>query len=268
LETLAESHETRTRFRNHEWIAADMRIESTDFMVGVVGFADTEQLRDFDPQTFSWLKGEIREAFGASERTMVPFAIDLREDKRWVGFGTASRIQPAGFASGFEATLNAAIEKVGQMPTDWAVDLVQPKELVEQWLLAHPGVVKFSRTVRLHNPVSHIDDDRSEMQALAARTKTETFSAQRNRTLEIANNPLFEEKLSGIETGDLDVVLIAKEGSTEVRFSSKQHSDHTFIDDYGQDLERGMELVLRAVAEYGGGPPRQGQLQDGGDTDG
>src|SRR5262249_4267946 len=162
-----------------------------------------------------------------------------------------------------EATLNAALARLGRLPTDWAVDLVQPKELVEQWLLEHPGVIRFKRTVRFHNPVDHIDDDRAEMRKLAAPTKTEEVSAGRNQTLEIANNPLFEEKLAGLETGDLDVVLHAREGSTTVRFSSREHADTTLIDDYGQDLEHGIELVLRAISEYSDGPARQGRLDDG-----
>ena len=78
--------------------------------MGILGFAAVETFRDLDPTTFSWLKGPITQIVGASERTMVPFAVDLREHERWVAFGTSLRIQPQGFASGFEATINAAYD--------------------------------------------------------------------------------------------------------------------------------------------------------------
>jgi len=95
MRALAESHQTRAQFRGREWIAADLKILPTeDHMTGVLGFTDEETLRDFDPAAFSWVKGPIHIQEGASERTMVPFAIDLRDDKRWVAFGTSTRIQP------------------------------------------------------------------------------------------------------------------------------------------------------------------------------
>jgi hypothetical protein len=257
MRMLSQSHQTRALFRGHEWVAADMRLlPSEDFMTGVLGFADEELFRDLDPAAFSWLKGPSRTVEGASERTMVPFAIDLRESERWIAFGTSLRIQPPGFTAGFEATLNAAVAAVGNglMPTEWEVDLVTGPQRVEEWLEIHPNVTKFTRVVRLHNPREKLDADRAEMKALAARTKTETFSIStaRGQHLNVRNNPEFESRLEGLDTGDLDVYLEARdvERGTKVVFSSKQMVDKRWVDDYGDDLELGMELMLRAVQEY------------------
>jgi len=223
-------------------------------MSGVLGFSDEETFRNLDPASFSWIKGQTKTIEGASERTMVPFAIDLRDDARWVAFGTSLRIQPSTFAVVFEAVLNAAVESVGEglMPTDWEVDLVLGKQRVEEWILEHPNVVKFTRTVRLHNPREKLDADRAEMQALAARVKTETFGTGGRGTahLELQQNPEFEQKLEGLETGDIDVALEAREGSTRLTFSSRSMADRRWVDDYGEDLELGMEIMLQAVQDY------------------
>jgi hypothetical protein len=255
---LAESHETRAEFRGNEWVAADLKLDSSgDFMVGVLGFSAVETFRDLDPATFSWLKGPTHMVEGASERTMVPFAIDLREHERWIAFGTSLRIQPQGFASGFEATLNAALDKLGLMPTEWEVDLVLGKARVEEWLLEHPAVISFTRIIRFPNPDRLIDQDRADMQALAARTKSETFSVPRPRSrkkasyLAVRENPNFDRKLEGIETGDLHVHLEAVEGQSKVTFDSRGMADRTWVPDYGEDLETGMELMLQAVQDYG-----------------
>jgi hypothetical protein len=268
MRVLVESHETRAEWRGNEWVAADLSLDpSGDFMTGILGFADLETFRDLDPAAFSWLKGPVTQIVGASERTMVPFAIDLREHERWVAFGTSLRIQPQGFAAGFEATLNAALEKLNLMPSEWNVDLVLGKARVEEWLIEHPTVVVFQRTVRLHNPSRMIDDDRAEMRQLAARTKKETFSVPTPRSAKNASwlatreNELFERKLEGLDTGDLDVHLEAVEGRTRVTFDSSRRADRASVEDYGNDLEFGMELMLRAVQEYASRRNVQGTLQ-------
>lgn len=52
---LAESRETRAVVRDREWIAADMSLDASGtFMTGVLGFAEEEVLRDFEPEAFSW----------------------------------------------------------------------------------------------------------------------------------------------------------------------------------------------------------------------
>lgn len=262
MEALAESRETRAEFRGATWIAADLSLDASgDFMSGVLGFSDVNVLVDFEDAAFSWLKGATHEHEGASERTMVPFAVDLREHERWVAFGTSPRIQPQGFAAGFEATLNGALDRLGLTPSEWEVDLVLGKARVEEWLIEHPNVVKFTRIVRFQNPGRSLDDDRAEMRALAARTKSETFTVPVTRPtkagerkpshLAVQDNPDFNSKLEGLDTGDLDIHLEAVEGSTRVTFDSRRMADRSLVEDYGSNLERGMEIMLRAVQEYG-----------------
>lgn len=253
MRALAESRETRALFRGREWIAADLKMLPTeDHMIGVLGFTAEEAFRDFDPAAFSWVKGPVRIHEGASERTMVPFAIDLRDDKRWVAFGTTARIQPPAFANGFETALNAAVGKLGLMPTEWEVDLVVGVARVEEWLELHPNVTRFTRIVRFHNPTIKLDRDREEMRALAARTKTETFTTApaRGKLLNIRDNPVFERGLEGLDTGDLDIELEARQGISKATFSTRRIADRTWVEDYGDDLESGMELMLRAVQDY------------------
>jgi hypothetical protein len=126
-------------------------------MMGVLGFSQPERLTDFDEETFSWIKGERRTEHGASERTMVPFAVDIREEYRWVAFATAYRIRPSGFARGLASTLTTAVTKAGKIPVEWDVDLVADVTEVEEWLERHPDVFHFERVLRLSQPCA---DDR------------------------------------------------------------------------------------------------------------
>jgi len=148
--------------------------------------------------------------------------------------------------------LNAAVGKLGLMPTEWEVDLVLGVARVEVWLEQHPIVTKFTRIIRLHNPTIKLDRDREEMRALAARTKTETFTTapSRGKSLSVRDNPEFERGLEGLDTGDLDIELEARQGRSKVTFSTRRLADRTWIPDYGNDLEEGMEAVLRALQDY------------------
>jgi hypothetical protein len=147
--------------------------------------------------------------------------------------------------------LNFALARRRQAPSEWEIDLVTEVTRVETWLLEHPGVVRFRRTVRYHNPVDNLDDERAEMRALAAQTKTETFSAARNKTLRVRGSEEFVRKLDGLGTGDVDILIEAREGSTKATFNSKNQYEWDYVDDFGEDLELGMEIVVRAVLDYG-----------------
>ena len=248
---LAESHETHAPIHGREWIAADMTLDpSGDFMTGVVGFSDEEQLRAFEDEAFSWLKGPIRTEEGASERTMVPFAIDLRENHRWVGFATSTRIRPSGFVVGFAAALNAAVGRLGLLPSEWEVDLVVGRSRVEEWIELHPDVFKLHRVVRRPNPGRRVDDDLEAMRRLGARQKKEEYTPGRNRTFNLRENDEFEKLLEGLDTGDVEITLHARHGSTEAVFRSRELADFRMIDDFGRDLSLGMQLVLDAVRQY------------------
>src|SRR6266511_1956249 len=184
-------------------------------------------------------------AEGVSKRTMVPFAVDLREDRRWVAFAPTQRIQLASFKKGFAVVLNAAVQSLRLFPSEWEFDLVLQKRTIEEWIAEHGEVFFFLRKVKLSNPGREIDDDRAEMRALAARTKEESFRASYNRTLNLEGSEAFSRKLDGIDTGDLEVVLRARgAGGTQFEFRSEKQPDGTLVTDFGDNLEEGMELVL------------------------
>src|SRR6266545_5352803 len=90
-------------------------------------------------------------AEGASRRTTVPFAVDLREDRRWVAFAPSARIQPASFRRGFAAVLNTAVARLQLWPSEWEFDLVLQKRTVEEWIAEHDQVFYFRRKVKLTN---------------------------------------------------------------------------------------------------------------------
>jgi hypothetical protein len=252
MRALAESRQTRAEIDEREWVAADLALDiSGDFMTGVLGYAESELRRDFEDDAFSWIKGRTSMAEGASRRTTVPFAVDLREDRRWVAFAPSGRIQAASFRRGFAAVLNAAVSRLELWPSEWEFDLVLQKRTVEEWIAEHDEVFYFRRKVKLTNPGREIDEDRSEMRALAARSKEEIFKASYGRTLRLEDSEEFSRKLDGVETGDLEVYLRARgpEG-TEFVFKSEDQPERTFVADFEDNLEEGVDRVLDALREY------------------
>lgn len=257
---LASSRRTQTAQRGkggeliRTWTAADMTIEpSGEFMTGTLGFSSPEDRKVFNAEAWSWVKGELIGLDAASRGTVVPFAVDLRESHRWVAFAPTGRIQPVTFASGLERALNTAVAEAGLIPTEWEVDLVTSRAEIEEWLETHPLVYFMRRIVKMSNPGREFDSDRAEMRALAARKKTEEFSAQRGRTLDI-DSETFAEKIDGTQTGDVELQLIAhREGAGDVKFYSRRSADEELIDDFGADLMRGMEFVLVALQVYARG---------------
>jgi hypothetical protein len=252
MRILAESRETRAEADDREWVAADLTLDSSgDFMTGVLGFVESELRRDFEDEAFSWLKGRTDTAEGATRRTVSPFAVDLREDRRWVAFAVTSRIQPTTFRRGFSVALNAAVLRLNLWPSEWEVDLVLQKRTVQEWIAEHGEVFYFRRKVKLTNPGREIEEDRAEMRALAARSKEETFKASYGRTLRLQDSEEFIRKLDGVETGDLEVFLRARgpEGS-EFVFTSDEQPEHTFVPDFGDNLDEGIDRVLDALREY------------------
>lgn len=89
------------------------------------------------------------------------------------------------------------------------------------------------------------------MKTLAADLTPETFSTQKRKSdLRVENNPDFAELLEGLDTGDVDVYFEARKETSKVSFSSKSRADQRWVEDYGADLEYGMEVMLRALGEY------------------
>ncbi|MGI5285136.1 hypothetical protein ACQEVF_17630 [Nonomuraea polychroma] len=234
------------------WFAADMAIEpGNEFMTGTFGFAEMAQRRQFNSQAWSWVQGDTEVSEVASEDTVVPFAVDLREHQRWVAFSTAARLQPAGFTKYFEEIITQALGEDGIFSTEWDVDLITSRASVEAWLSDNPLVHRLRRTVKFSNPGRDIDSDRMEMRALAARRKTEEFAAARNGVLNTESEE-FQSKLEGTETGDLELELTARgaQGASEAQFKSKESADSKQVDDFGRDLVNGMRIVLDALREY------------------
>ncbi|MBU8825820.1 hypothetical protein [Mycolicibacterium goodii] len=267
---LAESHKTIHTIRStggrpgRTWVAADMSVTpDNNFMTGVLGYSEQQQQVTFDDESFSWMKGEVESSDSANEQTIVPFAVDLRSDQRWVAFATTSRLQPQSFSTGLESVFNEAVIAVGLIPVDWEVDLVTSTSRIMEWLRENPRVHKLRRTLKFSNPGKDLDDDRAEMRALAANRKTEEFKAPRGKTLNIDSQE-FESKLEGTETGNLHVILESRgsHGVRNVKFNSNDTVDNSLVEDFGSDLQRGIEIVLAALREYvaSKGDPEQPQL--------
>jgi hypothetical protein len=235
------------------WSAGDMTIipPQNYFMTGTFGFTEQAEHRAFNAEQWSFVSGDTEISNVASEETVVPFAVDLREHNRWVAFSPAPRLQPAGFTKHFEEIITEALSAGSRLATEWEVDLITSRASVEAWLADHPLVHKMRRTVKFSNPGRDIDTDRQEMRALAARRKTEEFAAPRNGVLN-TNSEEFLSKLNGTETGDLDLELTARgdQGVSEVQFKSKESADSSQVDDFGRDLMLGMTTVLNALREY------------------
>ena len=251
MRALADSGETEAEVRGERFRAADLRTDPTDtFMTGLIGFVERETFRQFEDEAFSWIKGQTEEVEGATTATVVPFAIDLREHRRWTAFVVSTRIRSNVFRSALAATLNAAADTLGLLPTEWEVDTVLSVSTIEDWVTEHPEIIEFTRSVRLTNALKDVDEARRKMRELAATKQSETFKPPRGGALEIAANPVFEEMIGGVATGDMDVLLVARFGGAQVRFRSIDHADRIAIDEYGVDLERGVELVLRVLQEF------------------
>jgi hypothetical protein len=239
------------------WIAADLTIDDAQtYLTGLLGFEDEDQRIHFDRENNSWKKGETETAEGASSKALVPFAVDLDDGARWVAFAQAPRIPPPTFRTGFELTLNAAREHL-EWPTNWEVDLVTSESTVHEWVLDHPDVKMIRLTIKLPNPGRDLSEDIEQMRALAARTKREEFKALYNRELNVLTpagdlSEPFKDVIRGSDKGQVEIALEAR-GPTNRSghwFSSSTYTDRTWIEDYGQDWDLGVALVLAELRRY------------------
>lgn len=253
---LAESRKTIAVTRStggrpdRTWIAADMTTDPRgEFMTGVLGFEVVDEVRTFDEGTWSWSKAEATPMMGAPSSTTVPFAIDLRESRRWVAFATSSSIRHQNFGTGLALVLNQAIRDLQLWPTDWEFDLVLSRGTVRQWIESHPNVYRIVRTLKFSNPGLDLDAERTAMRALGANRLTEEFAARRSEILR-TDSAEFESKLEGIETGDARLQIWARGQSVDAEFRSDDAADFQFVDDFGNDLALGMEYVLAALRDY------------------
>jgi hypothetical protein len=247
---LAASHRTETTVQGTRWIASDLEIRNGgDTMVGLLGFALQGQLLTFSEDDFSWLKAEAFTVTGAQPDTIVPFAVDLREHRRWVAVATSARIQHNAFAKGLAAVLNAAVLDLELMPTDWEVDMVTSRSDVLDWVAQHPAVNKFRRIVKFSNPGRDLDEDKANMRALGATVKDEEYRALNGKTLRLQGNEAFYSLLDGMERGDVEVELWSRQGGVRERYFSKKRPDETFIANF-DNYQDGMTYVQEALLVY------------------
>jgi hypothetical protein len=256
LHRLADSALTVATIRDTTYIAADLTFDASGmFMTGLLGFTEQEVLRQFETRAFSWIKGDVRDIFGATTRTVVPFAIDTRENRRWGAYAVSSRIRSLVFRRALAATLNEAVAALRLLPSEWEVDPVSNVSTVVDWVDDHPDIVRFSRRIQLTNPLVDVDEARRRMRALGAREDEETYRAWRNETLTV-DNDTFRELIADMETGDIEVILVARTGASgHTTYKSSGHVERTQVPNFGSDLPAGVEAVLdvlRAFSEQRG----------------
>lgn len=254
MQALADSGRLRAGRGTRTYIAGDLQtVDQGAYMIGVLGYQVTEEVRSFAEEGMSWIKGQTTVTEGALRDTTVPFAVDMRSDRRWVAFAPSARIQPSGFAAVFREVLNAAVRELDLWPSDWDVDLVTSPSTIRAWVEAHPRVFKLSRVVRTTNPGVDLSDERARMAALRARTKKEEYTAGYAQDLKVSDNPAFEEAIEGVEQGDVDIRMTARGDGRNVTFSSTKRHDESSVEAFDGDLVRGMELVLTALKGYSAG---------------
>ncbi|MCA1606431.1 MAG: hypothetical protein LC775_13400, partial [Acidobacteria bacterium] len=112
MQRLAESRRTRYQDLNsageltRTWIAADMRTDpSGTFLAGTLGYSIREDRKAFDEESWPWIKGETDPEDRASQRTVAPFAVDLREGYRWVAFSPIGHLTSASLRSGLQKVI-------------------------------------------------------------------------------------------------------------------------------------------------------------------
>ena len=90
---------------------------------------------------------------------------------------------------------------------------------------------------------------------MAARRKEETFTAHHNQSLRVVNydgrmNDDMKKIIEGIDIGQVTVSMEARGPDGIRKFSSATNTDETYISDFADDWQLGIELVLDALREY------------------
>lgn len=205
------------------WIAADLQwTPDQRFVTGILGYKEERVDVDFDEESWSWTKGAEESRDTASDRSLVPFAIDAEDDARFVAFIPTSGLRRGGFRRGLQKVLQAAVATQGILGHDWEVDLIVEEQILRAWIADHPDVFRLNRTVKFTNPGAVLDEDRRRMDELQAERKYERYSARRGQTLDTSTGD-FGELIDGIEEGFVDIALASRGpgGHGEVTFSTK-----------------------------------------------
>lgn len=241
-----------------EWIAADLewRGANDDFVVGMLGYVDEHTRRDFDEENGSWVKGNRWQAGGARDEALVPFAVDAREDRRYVAFATGGGLTQLQFLGGFKRAVNKAVGDLGLWPVDWDVDLVTLRQDVYDWLRDHRDVKIVTRIVRLPNPGGDLSDIRARMRALRSREGLETYKSRIGKELAVVDEdgeptePMVE-LTEGLEEGDVELRMEARSSGHDLSpvFNSLERSHFTIAQSWEDDLS-GMQTVLETLIEF------------------
>ena len=234
------------------WIAADIEVTGDEeFIFGLIGFQTVETQYPFEPESHSWTKERRGGPAVGSDRTLVPFAVDIRPDRRWVAFTTTQKVTRSAFANAFQEALNQAVAALHLFPTVWEVDLVTSPTTIERWLAEHPDVVVIKRIVKLPNPVRDLSGMYAEMRDLNAHRTTQEHAAAPGEVLDVHGPSTLSQLTEGVQQGNVALTITSRgEGRARPRFSTSVGSDTAFIEDFGDDLETGKERVLRALTHY------------------
>jgi hypothetical protein len=246
---LAVSKSTRAEYNDRVWIAADMDFtDDSEFLTGILGYASVDVRTQFDEESWSWLKGTVQVAEGAAPESLVPFAVDLDEHKRWVAFAPSGRLTERNFPQGFQATLNEALRTQHEGFSDWEVDIVSDTAALREWVRSHPEVTKLQTIVRLPNPGRDLSADREQMRRLGAWRKREIFDPPPGGTLNLDSE--VDDLTADVDQTNVDVEIQAREGNRKTIFNSRTRREQRFIDEFGEDLRTGIESVLEALRAW------------------
>lgn len=250
-----------------EWIAADLELDpSGDYLTGILGYVHEEMFRDYAREVKSWKKGEIRTAAGASRRTLSPFAVDVRNDERWLAFVHTQRINPTRFANGLQNLLTGAVTRLGLVPAEWDVDLIPSKDRLFEWLERHPDVGNLHRTLKVPNPGLDLSEEIERMRGIAASRKYERYAPRYGKTLDLERDrEVLEKLIEGVDRGDVELTITTRSGPI---YRSSDKTDQMIVEDWGEDWDRATEVVLAALRQYVQGRPIQGRLPEEGGTSG
>jgi hypothetical protein len=232
-----------------KWIAADFELRYHETMlVGIIGYTTIEIRTQFDLTEWSWLKGPQAIESGATNRTLAPFAIDLREKNRWVAFAPKGYLNVRSFPAGLRAILFEGLSRQRQGFLDWDVDIVGNAIALREWVEQHPHVRSMKLTLRMTNPGRDLSSDREAMRAIGAGRLDKIYYPKAKTNLHVEGELReLEEELGGT---DVDVKLTARERGGPVSFDSKTSREQRFVDAFGDDLRTGMDLVAEALVQF------------------
>jgi hypothetical protein len=236
---------------SQQWLASDLEWDANkNFVTGLVGYEDKETYFSPDEQDRSWSKAKQDTSKGGTVKTVVPFAIDARDEHQWIAFAQTMNIRGRKFRQAMTALLSRAAIDAGLMPAEWDVDPVTESETVLDWIAQHPEVTTLTRVVKFQNgrPEKY-ERDREWMRQLKTPKLTETYKPVEGERVD-TGAPAFGEMLDELEHGYIELVLVSGRGSQQVRFNSVTRVHDETIPTYGKDFQQGIGLVLDKLVSW------------------